>query len=243
MIGVNYLLLCSLSLSSTFALSSYFCRTRHSLPPSVQQCSWLLGRSDIIHPFKVPRYNNVLASMSNDEEEMESSSRQRIPSSSNVTALSTKNTTSASSSAVGITALQVLVAGSCLVGRLPILNPLVSLVLEKGLLLLLGLTTMGLAWYQWKAASKGNLVTTGLFSQVRHPFCAGQLLALLGWAGAMPGPKASMRFLLIGLYYLVLRKKTQLEEEELISKYGFHYEVYKVLVKGKLIPHEWSTQF
>jgi protein-S-isoprenylcysteine O-methyltransferase Ste14 len=95
---------------------------------------------------------------------------------------------------------------------------------------------MGLAWYRWKTASKGNVVTTGLFSQVQydiHPFCAGQLLALLGWAGAMTGPKASMRFLLGWpvLYYLALRKKTQLKEDELISTYGYHYEVYKVLIK------------
>lgn len=254
-IWVLLLQFCSLPFSSAF--------TQHFNPyrlPATIPCARKLGKNENVLPSfkKQNKASEVLMSSINnnninsDDDEEEDLENDQIPES-NVTSLTTttpittQNSNSSSSALFGVTVVQLVVAASCLVGRLPVLNSFVSLVLGKGLILA-GLITMGYAWYQTSPSNEDDtkelLVTSGLFAQVRHPFCAGQLLALLGWAaGVRNGPNTPVRLLLVAFYYLVLRKKTQLDEEELSSKYGHDYKVYKVLVKGRLIPHAWSQRF
>mmetsp|Transcript_7854 Transcript_7854/g.18925 ORF Transcript_7854/g.18925 Transcript_7854/m.18925 type:complete len:255 (-) Transcript_7854:297-1061(-) len=152
----------------------------------------------------------------------------------------------------GINVLQACTAALCVVGRLPVLNKVMSFMVGKGLLLI-GIAIMGLAWNETRNKEDNNnnksLITSGpLYSQVRHPFLAGQWMALIGFAGYFGSDGSSInrspiRYLLAGLYYLVLRKRVEMEEQELEEQFGHDYQVYKVLVKGQLIPHAISSKF
>jgi protein-S-isoprenylcysteine O-methyltransferase Ste14 len=147
-----------------------------------------------------------------------------------------------------INVLQACTAGFCVAGRLPILQNLMSFLVGKGLILA-GLAVMGISWDETRknnnmeSDKKKSLITTGLYSKVRHPFLAGQWLVLIGFAGSYWKQQSPMRYFLAGLYYLILRKKVEMEEEQLEQEYGHEYQVYKVLVKGQLIPMEISSIF
>ncbi|KAL3938102.1 MAG: hypothetical protein SGBAC_006908 [Bacillariaceae sp.] len=144
-----------------------------------------------------------------------------------------------------INLLQACTAGLCVVGRLPVFNGAISFLAGKGLCLA-GVAVMGLAWNDTRNTSstrddnnshkKSVLQTTGLYSHVRHPFLAGQWMVLLGAAGCFQ-KRTPVRYFLAGLYYFVLRKKVEIEEQALEEQFGHEYQVYKVLVKGQLIPH------
>lgn len=143
-----------------------------------------------------------------------------------------------------INLLQGVVAGFCILGKLPVLNSPVEFALGK-LSFAIGLGIMGLALKEMGALSvseankKEDYVTTGLFSIVRHPLHSGQLLALHGLAHM---GSSVMRFFLLGVYYLVVKRKISLVESRLEKQYGTDYELYKVLVKGKLVPYQWSQK-
>ncbi|CAJ1934497.1 unnamed protein product [Cylindrotheca closterium] len=157
------------------------------------------------------------------------------------------NNSNITSLVTGINALQACTAGLCLVGRLPVLNGVLSFLVGKGVLLI-GIAVMALAWNETRnpVVDKDDsrlLTTTGLYSQIRHPFLAGQWMALIGFAGCFGKKQSPIRYLFASLYYLVLRKKVELQEQELEQQFGHEYQVYKVLVKGQLIPHAISSKF
>lgn len=68
------------------------------------------------------------------------------------------------------------------------------------------------------------------------------MMALIGVAGCFKN-HSPIRYLLAGLYYSVLRRKVEMQEKELEQQFGHDYQVYKVLVKGRLIPHGISSKF
>ena len=145
--------------------------------------------------------------------------------------------------------LQITIIGLSIFGKLPALNRFISFLIGRGLFFG-GLITMVLAILDIKDPTtnttkdgKSGLITTGLFSLVRHPFYAGNILALLGLAGMSVEPTTvPIRIFLTIIFYILVERKTQREEEELFQKYGSNYEIYKILVKGKFFPHKMTQK-
>lgn len=82
-----------------------------------------------------------------------------------------------------------------------------------------------------KPNEKGRLMTSGIYSIVRHPIYAGVTLLAFGWSlfwGTLLG------IILSFVLFLVLDRKANAEEQLLILKYP-EYADYKMHVK-KLIP-------
>lgn len=145
--------------------------------------------------------------------------------------------------------VQIAIVGLSIVGKMPILNSLLVFLMGKGLflggLILMTRARMDLVQNNPK---KDKLITTGVFSKVRHPFYTGNLMILLGLAGMSSSSssssllvtnKAPIRIVLTILSFILLERKSQREEQELATKFDTDYEIYKIMVKGKFIPHNW----
>jgi protein-S-isoprenylcysteine O-methyltransferase Ste14 len=70
-----------------------------------------------------------------------------------------------------------------------------------------------------------HLVTTGLFSRIRHPLYTGFILWILGW-GVFNGAGLSLAVGLIGIGNILYWR--WLEEKALLSRYGGVYQKYRV---------------
>ncbi|KAF5841028.1 hypothetical protein DUNSADRAFT_14735 [Dunaliella salina] len=79
---------------------------------------------------------------------------------------------------------------------------------------------------------KHTLVTTGMYSYVRHPMYAGLLLTAFGLAAVTRNE--TRLALALGLWF-ILEKKTAKEEDFLCQRYPEEYEQYKSQVK-KFVP-------
>lgn len=77
-----------------------------------------------------------------------------------------------------------------------------------------------------------TLVTSGVYALARHPMYGALVLAALGWA-AISGD--GLRFVMSGVLFLVLDRKSNFEEQALTKRHGKEYEEYKRSSK-KLIP-------
>lgn len=130
------------------------------------------------------------------------------------------------------------------VGGIPVLGDLVTVVLGPGLLLT-GLATMVLAVQEmggslspWPTTNeRTELVTDGVFGSVRHPIYAGLLAAL---AGLSLVTGSALRLLLTVALWYVLEEKSQYEEEQLHQAFPGKYAAYTQQVPGKFIPSDWS---
>ena len=80
---------------------------------------------------------------------------------------------------------------------------------------------------------KGNLVTTGIYSRLRHPMYLSNILFALGWALLFRGIHALLCVPIWALCYGVL---IFFEEKGLEEEYGEGYREYKRRVPWKLIP-------
>jgi protein-S-isoprenylcysteine O-methyltransferase Ste14 len=83
-----------------------------------------------------------------------------------------------------------------------------------------------------KVSDNTDLVTDGIFGEVRHPIYAGLLYACLGisvWSGS------ATRLLLTAALWYLLTKKSDFEERTLVEKFPA-YEDYLLEVEGKFIP-------
>mmetsp|Transcript_12694 Transcript_12694/g.27501 ORF Transcript_12694/g.27501 Transcript_12694/m.27501 type:complete len:304 (+) Transcript_12694:94-1005(+) len=78
-----------------------------------------------------------------------------------------------------------------------------------------------------------TLVTSGMYSYVRHPMYGGSLLAALGLAAVT---RSEPRLALAALLWYILEQKVKYEERALLERYGAEYEQYKAKVK-KFIPY------
>mmetsp|Transcript_10462 Transcript_10462/g.15673 ORF Transcript_10462/g.15673 Transcript_10462/m.15673 type:complete len:269 (+) Transcript_10462:56-862(+) len=79
-----------------------------------------------------------------------------------------------------------------------------------------------------------DLVTDGIFGEVRHPIYTGLLYFCLGvsvWSGS------AMRMLLTGGLWYLLAKKSDYEEKTLRDKFP-SYEDYSIKVRGKFFPEK-----
>jgi len=80
---------------------------------------------------------------------------------------------------------------------------------------------------------KSNLVTSGIYSVIRHPISSGGLISVLGWTILFKSIISMIYFPLLCLFYIV---GTLLEEKNLIYEYGDQYLDYKKKVTKRLIP-------
>jgi protein-S-isoprenylcysteine O-methyltransferase Ste14 len=80
---------------------------------------------------------------------------------------------------------------------------------------------------------KSNLITSGIYSVIRHPIYSGTLISVLGWTILFKSIISMIYFPLLCIFYLV---ETLLEEKGLIEEYGDEYISYKKKVTKRLIP-------
>lgn len=144
--------------------------------------------------------------------------------------------------------LQLALVLCILFGTVPFFGNLIELLFGPGLVLVggsiatIGALELGTNLTPWPNPPKdGTLITEGmLFDEIRHPIYAGLLALMFGlsfWSGS------AMRVLLsVALFYL-LDFKSELEEEELIKKFGMDYIYYRDRVSGKFVPHRLSKFF
>ena len=80
---------------------------------------------------------------------------------------------------------------------------------------------------------KSDLLTSGIYSVIRHPIYSGTLIAVLGWSILFKSIILIVYFPILCLLYLV---GTVFEERSLIEEYGDEYINYKKIVTKRLIP-------
>lgn len=92
-------------------------------------------------------------------------------------------------------------------------------------LFILGMVLAFTALFQLKGLENiDHLVTTGLFSKIRHPMYTGFLLWILGWS-TYHGAIVSLAFGVIGIANILYWRR--LEEIRLLASYGDIYEQYR----------------
>jgi protein-S-isoprenylcysteine O-methyltransferase Ste14 len=79
------------------------------------------------------------------------------------------------------------------------------------------------------------LVTTGLYSMIRHPSYMGLLISSLGWALAF---RSIVGVLLAALTAVPLIARIRAEEALLASQFGAAYAAYRART-SRLLPHVW----
>jgi protein-S-isoprenylcysteine O-methyltransferase Ste14 len=110
--------------------------------------------------------------------------------------------------------------------------------------ILLGTLDMGASLSPWPVPTGEKLVTSGVFSKVRHPLYAG-LIAFMTGLSISTG--SAERLILTGVLLYILEVKSDFEEKELSKQYT-DYGVYKKEVTGKFFPSElqammpWNTK-
>lgn len=97
-----------------------------------------------------------------------------------------------------------------------------------GALGLLGILLMAIAHKQVPFHDPGYLVTTGIYSKIRHPIYYASILIVVGFpllTGSVYTLYSSVLWIIFQLYLRAL------DERELIKKYGKEYEDYKKKVR------------
>lgn len=89
-------------------------------------------------------------------------------------------------------------------------------------------------WYIfWRRNYAGSLLTSGMYSKVRHPFYSGFLMVVTGLVMILPIYETRMLAIISFAVIIVYIPK---EEETLLKLYKTKYEEYKEKVKWKIIP-------
>lgn len=144
---------------------------------------------------------------------------------------------------------QVFLVLCILLGGLPFLGGMLQFLFGPVLMaigaatILLGTLDMGASLSPWPVPTGEDLITTGIFSKVRHPLYAG-LIAFTTGLSVSTG--SAERLLLTGALLYILDIKSDFEEKELSKRYP-DYEKYKMDVTGKFFPSElleimpWNT--
>jgi Putative protein-S-isoprenylcysteine methyltransferase len=134
---------------------------------------------------------------------------------------------------------QLVLMLSILYGDIPLFGDTFKFLLGPGMFVLggvvagLGVKELGSNISPFpKVGDNTDLVTDGIFGEIRHPIYAGLLYACLGisiWSGS------ATRLLLTAALWYLLTKKSDFEEQTLVEKFP-DYEDYLLEVEGKFIP-------
>jgi len=124
-------------------------------------------------------------------------------------------------------------------GDIPLVGETLKLLFGPGMFLLggvvagLGVKELGSNISPFpKVGDNADLVTDGIFGQIRHPIYAGLLYSCVGisvWSGS------AARLVLTAALWFLLTKKSDFEERTLVEKFPA-YEYYLEEVEGKFIP-------
>lgn len=137
-------------------------------------------------------------------------------------------------------AAQVFLVLCILFGGIPILGDVLSLLCGPLLMIAgvgvvaLGVVDMGSSLSPWPVPSGDDLVTDGIYSQMRHPIYAG-LLAIMAGFSVVTG--SAPRLLLTAALWYLLDLKSDYEEKQLVKEFA-EYESYREEVSGKFFPQE-----
>lgn len=143
---------------------------------------------------------------------------------------------------------QLALLACIMFGTVPIFNDLLfflagPVALIGGVaIMLLAVQDLGAALSPWPvpptSSKNAELITTGTFALVRHPIYLGLLLSCVGLSILTESPG---RLLLTVLLYLLLEKKSHIEEQALLERYPEQYKLYLDTVKGKFLPDTLPT--
>ena len=78
-----------------------------------------------------------------------------------------------------------------------------------------------------------QLITTGIYSRIRHPIYLGAALNLIGFALVFP---TLLGFLFVCVYFMLLSHRMAQEEKLMLKHFGSVYEEY-ITKSHRLIPH------
>ena len=135
-------------------------------------------------------------------------------------------------------ATQVFLVLCILFGDLPVLSDFLNFLCGPVLMAVgagavaLGIVDMGASLSPWPVPTGDDLITTGIYSKVRHPIYAG-LLALMG--GFSVATASAPRLLLTGALWYALDLKSDFEEKELIKEYA-EYKDYQERCRESSFP-------
>ena len=79
-----------------------------------------------------------------------------------------------------------------------------------------------------------HLLTEGIYNHIRHPLYAGGMLGRCGLGLSFRGYLGTIVFVLV--YFIIFRKRMDIEEQSLISEFGDEYEKYMKQTK-RLFPY------
>lgn len=142
---------------------------------------------------------------------------------------------------------QLLVVTLIAFGHVPFFGHALDIILGPGFtvvgaaVLVAGVTQMGSSLSPWPVPvpQKNKLITTGIFSKIRHPIYAGLLAACVGLSIETHSPT---RLLLTAVLWYVLQLKSDYEEV-LLQDVHPEYKEYMTQVKGKFFPHPDSRSW
>lgn len=79
-----------------------------------------------------------------------------------------------------------------------------------------------------------HLLTEGIYDYIRHPLYSGGMLGRIGLGLSFRGYLGAIVFVLV--YFIIFRKRMEIEEQSLISEFGEEYEEYMRRTK-RLFPY------
>ncbi|MHA2068364.1 MAG: methyltransferase family protein [Candidatus Thorarchaeota archaeon] len=79
-----------------------------------------------------------------------------------------------------------------------------------------------------------KLLTEGIYNHIRHPLYSGGLIGRCGLGFSFRGYLGTIMFVLV--YFIVFRKRMEIEEQSLVSEFGEEYEEYMKRTK-RLFPY------
>lgn len=85
-----------------------------------------------------------------------------------------------------------------------------------------------------KIKDSHEMITSGIYNHIRHPLYSGGILGRVGIGLSFRGYLGTVLF--VAVYFIVLRKRMDIEEESLISEFGEEYEEYMKRTK-RLFPY------
>ena len=79
-----------------------------------------------------------------------------------------------------------------------------------------------------------QLLTKGIYNHIRHPLYSGGMIGRCGLGLSFRGYLSTILFVLV--YFVIFRRRMEIEEQSLISEFGEEYEEYMKRTK-RLIPY------